>query len=292
MTVARTEHKSNIVLGNGEIYIDVLDAEGNIQGERYFGDSVGATIAVTTERTTIQSGDGAVARDLEDIVRSVSREMGFTVHNSSLPNWALFLIGEDVDEITIAAARVAGSSAWPFKAKKGRSFQIGATDANPSGAGAVKDATAGGKTAGAHDAGANAVIVTSAAAAPSSGNTISRADNYMVDAATGRLFVLPGASGLADGTTYYVQYAPSAAKKIPRARALGSPSQITCALRYIEDDPAAGKGRHVYIRKCNLVPGGEAQLKSRDTEQQMAFTATVQLPGGGAAAMIVDGEEL
>ncbi len=93
-------------------------------------------------------------------------------------------------------------------------------------------------------------------------------------------------------TTYYVQYAPSAAKKIPRARALGSPSQITCALRYIEDDPAAGKGRHVYIRKCNLVPGGEAQLKSRDTEQQMAFTATVQLPGGGAAAMIVDGEEL
>lgn len=291
MTTARTRHKTNTVLGNGEIYIDLLDAGGDLQGERYLGDSLGATLSITSERTTIQSGDGAVAQDLVDIVRSVSRTMGFTLRDSSVPNWALFLIG-DVDEVTIAADRVTGSDAWPFKARKGHSFQIGLTDENPSGAGAVKDTAADSKTAGAYDAGNDAVIVTSARATPASGNTIARASNYAVDKDTGRLYIEAGAADITDGTTYYVHYAPSAKKTIKRAKGTGDASQITCALRYVEDKPAAGTGRNLYIRKCNLVPGGESALKSRETEQQMAFTATVQDPGGSIPAIVIDGEDV
>lgn len=300
MSVARTNHKTNTVLGNGEVYIDLYE-NGAKTGERYLGDSVGATLSVSSERTTIQSGDGAVAQDLVDVVRSVSRTLGFTLRDSSIANWALFLIGEE-DSESIAAAVVKGNAAWAFKAKKGRWFQIGSTDANPSGVGKVSDEPADTKTAGAHDAGDNSVIVTSAAAAASSGNTIARASNYQVDAETGRIYIEPGAADFTDGTTYYVHYKPSAARKIAQAKGTGTASQITCALRYLEDDPAAAEaavtglggkaGRNVYIAKCNLVPGGEAALKSRDTEQQMAFTATVQAPGGSIPAIVIDGAEV
>jgi len=277
MTVARTNHIDNIVLGNGEIYIDVLDDDGNLQGERYLGDSIGATISIATERTTIQSGDGAVARDVADVVRSVSRTMGFTLHDSSIANWALFLIGEEA--VGQAARSADGSEVTdePIGAlKKGRSFQLGRTDSNPMGVGKVKSVSA--KEGNSAIASAN--VETSA-------SSVDGSSMLLVDEENGRV------TALADLANLKVTYTPAAGTKARmQAKGTATASQILCALRYLEDDPAAGKGRHAYIRKCNLVPGGESALKGRDTEQQMAFTATVQDPGGSTPAIVIDGEEV
>lgn len=273
MTLARTEHNTNVVLGAGELYFDRQDADGKYTGERYLGDSVSATISLTTERTTIQSGDGAIAQDLVDIVRSVSRTMGFSVRDSSIANWALFLIG---DEATNAVANTAVADEAHGDIKAGTWIQLGSKHSNPAGVGAVGEAhdssAAGGKTVVKADTTAQA-----------------QANKWKLDQKAGRILFL------ADMDDVKVSYTP-VARTLKQAKATTAARQLTGALRYIEDDPTSGKGRSVYIRKCNLVPGGEAALKSRDTEQQMAFTAAVQDPTDDGdnkfPAISIDGEEL
>ena len=276
MTQALSTHKTNTVLGNGEIFFDRQDEDGKYTGERYLGDSVGATLSVTTERTTIQSGDGAIAQDLVDIPRSISREMGFTVRDSSLANWALFLVGDD-EAVTVAATQAKSTFAL---VKKGTWIQLGQSAANPGGVGAVgaaADDPASGKTS-----------VKSSEDSSSAATKTAQSGNYSLDAASGRLTVLK------DLYKVEVTYTPVAVDR-RRAKATTAARSLTGALRYIEDNPAAGKGRSVYIRKCNLVPGGELALKSRETEQQMAFTAAIQDPTDDTTkypAVVIDGEDL
>ena len=280
MTQALTSHQNNIVLGNGEIYFDRLDENDKFTGERYLGDSVGATLSVTTERTTIQSGDGAIAQDLLDIVRSVTREMGFTVRDSSIANWALFLIGDEAD---VAVAATAISDEAHGTVKKGTWIQLGRSASNPGGVGAVgaaADSGASGKTS-----------VKSAETASKAAAATAQANKWKLDAASGRI------QALADLYKVAVTYTPVAVTR-KRASATTDARSLSGALRYIEDNPAGNtKGRSVYIRKCNLVPGGEAALKSRETEQQMAFTAAIQDPVGLGdstkyPAVSIDGVEL
>ena len=284
MSLARSNHTTNTVLGAGEIYIDIHDDDGRTGKERYLGDSVGATLSVTSERTTIQSGDGAVAQDLVDFVRSVSRTFGFTLRDSSVANWALFLIGKEADGIaerTSDGSEVADETFG--QVKKGETVQLGATAGNPMGVGRVKSKPTAKN-------GDDAIVATDI---ETSTDDIGASSKLLVDLASGRV------TALADIADLKVTYTPAGAAKgeadyqpaTGRAQATTEAAQITCSIRYLEDDPAAGKGRNVYISKCNLAPGGEAALKSRDTEQQMAFTATVQDPGGGNPAIVVDGEE-
>lgn len=298
MTLAATDHENNVVLGAGEVFIDILDDDDNLTGERYLGDAVSATINVTTERTTIQSGTGRVAKVLVDVPRSISRSVGFTVRDMSVENWSLFLIADEAEK-SVATARVTGANAYKItKAKRGRWYQLGSGPDMPSGVGPVTDKTADTKTAGAHDAGNLAVIVTSAAAAPASGNEVARAANYEVDKQSGRIRILDEATDIdagGSGTDIWVHYQPAsegdtaltAARKFKTAQTSRTPKAVVCALRYIED-PSSGDGRNVFVRKCSLVPGGEMALVSRDTEQQASFTGTEQDPPAGWHGITVD----
>lgn len=273
MTTARTQHTTNTVLGNGELYVDLFEDGAPTGAERYLGDSVAATISVTSERTTIQSGDGAVAQDLVDIVRSVSRSMGMTLRDSSLANWALFLIGE-TDSEAVAANEASTVIAGM---KVDRWYQLGQSADNPSGPGEINEVVKGKVKIGASGAARAA---------------ISDEDYVKLEFDLKLARVRLTAAGSGSNVDFEFAYTPSAARTVKQAKATTQASQLTCALRYIEDDPAAGSGRNVYIRKCNLVPGGESALKSRDTEHQLAFTATVQDPGDGYPAIVIDGKEL
>ena len=292
MATARETHTENVVLGAGEIFIDQYDSNGNPTGaERYLGDSIGATISLTTERTTIQSGDGAVARDLVDVVRSVSRTLGFTLHDSSIANWNLFVLGE-VAEQSIAAAEAMATIAKP---KVGFWHQLGQSAANPSGPGEI-DKIVLGKVKIADNPTASSPTYEAA--------TQAEFNALEFDLRTARMIVHPSraanaAAGISEradlaGKGIEISYSPSAARKISQAKATAAASQITCAIRYVEVEPIAGnQGRNVYARKCNLIPGGEAALKSRDTEQQLAFTANVLDPGStdGYPPLVIDGIE-
>ena len=277
MAVASEQHVNNIVVGAGEIFLDLLDADGNLQGERYLGDSVGMTLSITTERTTVWSGDGPVAVKLEDSVRTVERALGFVLHDASPENLALFALADmpaaDIDD---GAVRVTGAAAYKIEdVVKGRWYQLGATAAAPWGVRAI-------------EAGAAGAVVTTAAAAPSQSNTIAAAA-YVVDAPNARIFFKPSAAAPADGDDVWVHYTPAGAEG-PVIRTSASKREVLAALRYIED-PSAGKGRNVYARRVSVAPSGEAALKSRDTEVQMQFSGVVLEPGGGVPALVIDGRE-
>lgn len=277
MATARETHTENVVLGAGEIFLDLYDNDGNPTGaERYLGDSIGATISLTTERTTIQSGDGAVARDLVDVVRSVSRTLGFTVHDSSIANWNLFILGE-ADEAAVAATEA--TTVIPGM-KVDHWYQLGQSADNPSGPGAIDEVVKEKVKAGA--TGANRIGLTDD----------TEFAKLEFDLRTARVMLKEGLS--TNRVDLEFAYTPSAARTIAQAKATAAASQVTCALRYVEVEPIAGnQGRNVYARKCNLIPGGEAALKSRDTEQQLAFTANVLDPGStdGYPPLVIDGIE-
>lgn len=283
MTAERARHVNNTVLGNGEVYIDVHagDPLARTFKERYLGDSVSATLSVTSERTTIQSGDGAVAQDLVDIVRSTSRQFGFTLRDSSLENWNLFLLGAGTK--AGIAARSADTSEVQDEdhgaVKKGQVVLLGFPKGtgNPMGVGKIKSKPSAKETSTGETA---ANIETDA-------EDIDTSSTLLVDLNTGLV------TALKDFTQLKVSYVPAGGQPATRrAEATADATQVTCALRYIEDDPAAGSGRNLYIPKCNLLPSGESAFKSRDTEQQMAFSATVLSPGAGLAALIIDGVEV
>ena len=270
MTAARNAHSNNVVLGAGEVYADLFDAAGNKTGERYLGDSPAATISVTSESTTVLSSDGPVARELVNRVRSVSRSIGFTLKDSSIANWALFLLGDDepyADEaVAVADEEIA-------IVRRGRWYQLGVSDAKPTGVAAIAQ---------------GGVAVTYA---NNGADTALPAEQFEVDRDHARIMVRPDSAAVADGDTIKIDYTPvaSPARRIAKA---GAPKQLRCALRYIEDRDAAGEARNVYAVECNLAPGGEVGLKSRETEQQLAFTAAVVDQGGSRPSLFVDGVEL
>ena len=270
MTAARDTHRNNVVLGAGEVYVDLLDDDGDKTGERYLGDSPAATISVTSETTTVLSSDGPVARELVNRVRSVSRSVGFTLKDSSIANWALFLLGEDEayadEDIAVADEEIA-------IVRRGRWYQLGVSDAKPTGVAAIGEA---GFAVTYSDNGADTALP---------------AEQYEIDREHARIRIRPDSAALADGATIKIDYTPvaSANRRIVKA---GEPRQIRCALRYIEDRDAAGEARNAYAVECNLAPAGEIGLKSRETEQQLAFTAAVVDQGGSRPSLFVDGVEL
>ena len=56
MSAAIDRHANNVVIGAGEFYIDLYDADDKLTGERYAGDTVAASLTVTTERATVVFG--------------------------------------------------------------------------------------------------------------------------------------------------------------------------------------------------------------------------------------------
>ncbi|MCY4548120.1 MAG: hypothetical protein OXC28_07120 [Defluviicoccus sp.] len=268
MTVARQNHATNIVLGAGEVYLDVYE-DGKKTGERYLGDSASATITATSEEVTVLSGDGPVATELANAVRSATHRIAFAVKDSSIANWALYLLGE---ETGYADAATAVTDEEIVVAKRGRWYRLGVTAAKPTGVAAVAEAGF------------------AATYSKVNADTALAATSFMVDHERARIFIAADAAEIADGDTIKIDYTPVASPKRRQARS-ARPKQIVAAFAYLED-PASGEGRNLYAPKCSIAPGGETALKSRETEQQLPFTASVVDPGGALPGIMIDGVEL
>ncbi len=279
---ARELHAENIVLGAGEIFIDVYKNGAPTGGERYVGDSPGATISVTTERTTIQSSDGAVSRDLVDKVRSVSRSIGFTLQDASIANWALFLIGETEERTAIAAVDSDGAVGAVTGLIPAKSWAP-IVDANGTEIGPITLMKA---TAGASKGQIDATAVTKGTEAGVAATAAAAGTDYEFDERTGRIF-----NKLDAATSFKVAKGTTAGRTVTRAKVSATAKETICSIRYVEDPTEGAEARNVFAKECNLVPSGEAALKSRDTPQQFAFTATVLDPGGAEPALTIDGVE-
>ena len=58
------KHQDRVLIGSGELFVDLFDDAGNRSGLRYLGDSTAFSITVEETRTKVMSGDGPVAQDL------------------------------------------------------------------------------------------------------------------------------------------------------------------------------------------------------------------------------------
>lgn len=269
MTRASANYTDNIVIGAGEVFVDLLDSDGDTTGERYVGDSVGMTLTSTEERAQVFSGDGPTARKLVDAVTQRDFAGTLALHDQSMENLALMLQGENPADEADAATAVTDEE---ITVKKGRWYQLGVSDTKRMGYLAV-DATAA-KT-----------VVTNADAS----TTYDATDDYVLDAGRARLYIVPGGD-IADDATIKVDYTPIAGKH-ERAQTKTPPEQIEAAVRYVEF-AANGRGRNVYIRRCNIGSAGDFQLKdrTRQTEQTISLSLGIQEPGGGHPAVIIDGK--
>ena len=274
MSAATQNHTNNIIIGSGEVYLDLLE-NGEYTGERYLGDSTGATLAVAIERTQIFSGDGATARRLVDQVRQVTHTLGCTLQDISIENLALFIAG-DASSRTVAANAVADEA---FKVHHGRWYQLGASATNPGGVSGFAEAGFAIST-GADEAAAKAAAALSDAQVTA---------NVVLDRDRGRIRIKDAAPQISNGAYVSVDYTPVAAT-IDAAK-MTTPQAVEGAFRYVETEelPGAGKGRNIYARLCSIAGSGEMALKSRDTAQQIGLSVEVQEPTGGWPSITIDG---
>ncbi len=273
MTTAASQHQDNIVIGSGRLFLDVLDADDATQGERYLGDAVSAALTITSERAQVFSGSGPVARQLVNKVRSLTRGMTVTLHDMSMENLALFTAADEPESAGLAED---AGSPWSLAAvKKGRWYQIGASASDPIG---VPKLTA-----------VSEVGVAADTDKYSSGETdIYDTDDYAIDRDTGRIVVKPGGS-VAEADGIRVAYTSPATTGRRKAEATEL-REVRAAVRYLEDTQT-GEGRNFYAPLCSVSAGGEMALMSRETEQQIQLGVEILDPGGGRAALTIDGRD-
>ena len=264
MTVAKDNHKDNIIIGAGEFYLVELDDNDSPLGERYLGDSLGGSLTVTTETSTVFSGDGPVAETLAQITNQITRTLSLTLHDMSPANLALFIMGEEDDKADVATA-VADEEITI--AKQGLWHQLGVSTARPEGIGAVT-----GVTVVAEDSGGSGI------------GSLAANTDYIVDEANGRVKVVEGGKIVAT-SKLKVDYTPVAGTV--RRAVTGDARQVRAGIRYIET-AAFGKGNNIYAPLCNITPSGEAAFKApgRSTEQQFQLAAEILEPGAGPGLVI------
>lgn len=247
----------NIVLGAGRIFFD----EGPGAGELYLAETPGFGLNVASESTEILSDDGPVAEPLINPTRRVSRNFSLTTKNITDDALALFVMADKATKTTSVASVTGKAINGGVAVAGGRWYQLG-VDAN-------------------HPAGIRGI----GSVAIKTGGTTHVADtDYVLDAETGRIYIVPG--GGADGDIITSDYATT-------ATSWGQVSSNDTgakrgALRFVADN-TAGENRDVFIPDCVMEPNGELPFKSRDNAQQMGFTVKVQKPDDGRASVYING---
>ena len=295
------EHTNNIIIGAGEVYIDLFDAAGARTGELYLGDAVGARLSIATEETTIFSGTGPVAQELERVVRSVTRTFNLTLHDINLENLGLFTVA---DVTTIPGAAVVAAEGAIVR--PGRWYHLGVGSADrPAGQIALDtpaDKAAAIAAVSAVSTATPAVTATQAVAANRFATGASEAEQkgqYIVDFEHARIFWLPQIAGAGAHPLYVAKAGIDAGRAVEigytpadpeREQVQGALKQQRGAFRYIED-PAAGEGRNFYAPSCVIAPGGDmALLDGRSSEQQITLAVSAIEPGNGFNPLYIDAQ--
>lgn len=251
------KHVNKKVLGSGKLYLALEDANGNLTGERYLGDTPGFSVGVETTKVEDYTSDEAIAEKDVLAVTQVVRSGKVTAKDISIDNLALFAVGE-VKVVNQAATAVVDEAHNGVAG--GRWYQLGRDTANPTG-----------------------VRNVSAFTLKKGGVALVENTDYEVDLVNARFYVVPGKA--ADGQDVAASYTPAANS---RSRVeTGGVKAVYGALHFIADN-TLGPNRDLYGPRVQLQPSGELAMKSRDTIQQMEFDVEFLKSDRGAAVYIDD----
>lgn len=238
--------ESDLTLGRGRLYFALRNQSTGVFGpERYLG----ATPTVTLERAAEELDHFSTESGIRVKDKTVTLEDNITVvfatEDMTAQNIALFFYG-DVTESTQDTVTGAEET---VTAALGTFIQLGADNDHPSGKRGLANVTV--------------TVGEDTVATPAE-------DNYEVDTALGRIYLLPNADAITDGDTLTIEYDVTAAE---RTVIVDSSNAIEGSLRFIADNPE-GSNTDMFIKYVKLTPDGQYALKG-DEWQQVGFRAEV-----------------
>jgi hypothetical protein len=236
----------NLVRGTGKLYFNPF-AVGttNPTGEIYLAQSRELSYSLAAETLDHYDADAGMNVLDEQVQTKVDMTGKTSIEHISMENLAIFLQAAGVTTLTNTAGTGLTET---FTVKRGRFYQLGATNANP--------------------VGARNVTVTAVAI---SGTPVANTNNvnYIANGPLGRLQIVADAPGIADDAVITVTYNVAAGTQ---TMVISKDQQIRGALRFVSDNPV-GDQKDYFFPYVNMQPDGDYALKGEDW-QTMGFNFT------------------
>lgn len=245
--MARTK---NYTLGAGKLYFDRMDADGNLTGEFYIGNTTSLTGSTDETREEHFSSDEASRDKDASVVTQSDQTVGFTTDDIQPENLAMLWKGT-AEQLAVSAATAQVDT---LTVMRGRWYQLGVSTTSPTGARSVTI-----------DSVTDDTTPIPVAIPGGAGGA-----NYDVDLELGRIFIKEDAPDIADGDSIIVTYDIAAHS---RTVIISKGETIRGALRYIADN-TAGVNRDDYWPLVELSPDGDYEFKA-DSWSEMSFTGEV-----------------
>jgi len=251
----------NYTLGKGKVYFDpFVPGTTAGHGEMYFSQTPDFSYSVKTDVLDHYDADEGLNVLDDQILTKVDVTGKLTTDDISEDKLALFLLSDGAtNNATLSGSNLADT----FIVKRGRYLQLGSTASNPTG---VRNVT-----------------VTKVALSSAPTVALTPLTNYTVDAALGRVYILPLAAGIVDNNSIIVTYDVAAST---RKSVVSKTQQIRGALRFVSTNPS-GTQRDYFFPLVNLQPEGDIALKGAEFQKiSFGFTA---LKLGDTERVFIDG---
>lgn len=227
---------NNYTIGRGEIWFDrFINQEALIErGERYLGNTPSMSVTLSPETIEHFNSDRGFKDKDESVTLSNNITMSFSTDNIDPANVALFFSGR---YRTLAVAAEASGVSTFTRVAKGLTYQVGVTDALPSGLRTLTSVTV------------------------KKGSTALVADtDYTVDLELGRVTILKSSPTVLTGDTLTVEYVSPAQN---RTQIISGKDAVGGAMRFISFN-ALGDKMDYFFPYVKLRPAGEFALKGDD----------------------------
>jgi hypothetical protein len=262
----------NYTLGRGRLFFDRftpaqvaagITAATRGEGERYFGNTPELSMTSSEETLDHFDSDQGIRTKDDSVSLQLDRTGSFTTDNISIENLALYFLSDGTSTLTQVAA-TAATFVVPA-AGRGRFYQIGVTEANPSGVRKISNV--------------------SVRSGPTFTTVVPATGNYEIDEDLGRIYILPGSTAI-NNIDIQVTYDAAAGT---RDRVISKSQSIYGALRFVADNPK-GTNRDFYFPYVKLAPDGDYALKGDDW-QSMSFSFEALKKGSNIESLYIDGRQ-
>jgi hypothetical protein len=229
-------------------------------GERYFGNTPGFSVAFAAENLDHFSSEGGVREKDDSVQLTLNRTGKMECDNISDENLALAFLGESS---TVSQSAATALQEVHEGALRGRFYQLGMSESMPAGVRQV----------------ANVVVKKGVSWV----TTVAASGNYQVDLELGRVYVEDDAPDIND-VDIQITYDTLAST---RTQVVSGTNPVYGALRLVADNPK-GQNRDYYLPYVKLAPDGDLLLKSEEW-QKVGFTLEVLKKADNIQALYVDG---
>jgi hypothetical protein len=265
--------QNNYTLGRGEIHFGKFGAGTQISvGERYLGNTPSLAFTIQTQSLDHFSADRGVKEKDDSVPLSTTRTGALTCDNIDPANLAYFFFGSE-DALSITGATVNNEDILGDGTSgvlQGYWYQLGVDDDLPQGQSNLT----------AYTSPTIPVIVTDDT--PISPVAFDMDDDWTVDLATGRLYIVPGGA-ITDGTNLKVSYKTTTQSK---ARVISGSTPIEGSLRFLARNPV-GTQLDYYMPWVKITPNGDFTLKG-DEFQVIPFNLEILKRSGLEAFYITE----